>query len=769
MKIEALVELVHTVAESVQQLSSLVEGMPKVLDGKLAVIRETLRSDAAAVRGEVLALRGEFGALQADVGGLKAAYDTTTATMRGEFAQIIGDNREEFGVTVQALNSRIEQLAGVMDTRVNNLSSSFEGTAGATKAALDGLQGEFEALSQRVVVDHAALDTVIKEVNDAVLVLDTGYKLLSGRTVEILNAVATLAPADDVTTLRTHVQSLDDRVTLGLRYVQTTLDEVRAAETEAASSLSDRVGLIDKVFVEASNEATAAIKAVEVRVQAVAESVSSLRQETGDNIRQVREACDTTDLHHRVKTLQITVATGEEGHQQLAARVNETGVALTATQREVTALLESTSTVQTHASERLGRLFEEVNKIAGRIGTVEPLVEQFSTIEAAIGDFAVRVAGVDAFAQELSRQVAANGETLGLAITDFKALEMETRQAIAGHSGELRSTLDETRSALEARITVVETAAGESVGELRRTIANLATTEAMQTAIDAATEPLVASIAAVEVNSRAGHVALTERMNALPTRDEVLNVVGGTVTHKEFGTLQDELNSRWAGFITDVRGVVDNVRMTTDSLGASLTVLSTDHTKLAETVATLPTQMPEFDTMPLKTELMSWLGEQLVEVKEAAVKMPELGLDVELGDDNSMLLTFNFGDKQVTRKVPLKIGVEYKGVYSRDVDYVAGNFVTHKGSTWFAKGRPTGEPGKDITGWQLAVKCGRDGRDATPTRAYVGHETGRLYRETDFLRLNNRLWQCTVKETDLVPEPGDISSTRQWTLIGPVQ
>lgn len=134
-----------------------------------------------------------------------------------------------------------------------------------------------------------------------------------------------------------------------------------------------------------------------------------------------------------------------------------------------------------------------------------------------------------------------------------------------------------------------------------------------------------------------------------------------------------------------------------------------------------------------------------------------------------MVVNLTVGDKTITRATTLALGIEYRGVYRAGETYKPGNFVTHKGSVWAAKGVPTGEPGKDITGWQLAVKHGRDGRDAVATRAYTGHSGGRLYRETDFLRLNNRLWQCTAKETTVVPEPGDILSTAEWTLIGGIR
>lgn len=57
---------------------------------------------------------------------------------------------------------------------------------------------------------------------------------------------------------------------------------------------------------------------------------------------------------------------------------------------------------------------------------------------------------------------------------------------------------------------------------------------------------------------------------------------------------------------------------------------------------------------------------------------------------------------------------EYRGVFKEGQEYTRGNAVTFGGSLWFAqKDAPEGKPG--LTGdenWVLAVKRGRDGKDA---------------------------------------------------------
>jgi hypothetical protein len=54
----------------------------------------------------------------------------------------------------------------------------------------------------------------------------------------------------------------------------------------------------------------------------------------------------------------------------------------------------------------------------------------------------------------------------------------------------------------------------------------------------------------------------------------------------------------------------------------------------------------------------------------------------------------------------------YRGVYRDDQHYEPGDAVTYGGSTWIAHEATQARPGDGATPWQLAVKAGRDGRDA---------------------------------------------------------
>jgi HPt (histidine-containing phosphotransfer) domain-containing protein len=62
--------------------------------------------------------------------------------------------------------------------------------------------------------------------------------------------------------------------------------------------------------------------------------------------------------------------------------------------------------------------------------------------------------------------------------------------------------------------------------------------------------------------------------------------------------------------------------------------------------------------------------------------------------------------------------VTYRGVWQDSEPYTPGNMVTHNGSVWHCKSACQGQrpPGNC---WTLAVKSGRDGKDAVPHKEPV--------------------------------------------------
>ena len=57
--------------------------------------------------------------------------------------------------------------------------------------------------------------------------------------------------------------------------------------------------------------------------------------------------------------------------------------------------------------------------------------------------------------------------------------------------------------------------------------------------------------------------------------------------------------------------------------------------------------------------------------------------------------------------------VDYRGTYEEGVTYPARSFCSHAGSVWWSAVKTKARPGEGPP-WILAVKRGRDGKDAKP-------------------------------------------------------
>ena len=64
-------------------------------------------------------------------------------------------------------------------------------------------------------------------------------------------------------------------------------------------------------------------------------------------------------------------------------------------------------------------------------------------------------------------------------------------------------------------------------------------------------------------------------------------------------------------------------------------------------------------------------------------------------------------------------GTKYLGVHEHGRAYGKGDFVTKDGSLWAALRDHPGEPGTERSGWRLAVKRGRDGRDGVVRKSHA--------------------------------------------------
>lgn len=140
------------------------------------------------------------------------------------------------------------------------------------------------------------------------------------------------------------------------------------------------------------------------------------------------------------------------------------------------------------------------------------------------------------------------------------------------------------------------------------------------------------------------------------------------------------------------------------------------------------------DVLPtLEAGVVKWMAEverranDRFEAKLAEFRQPKDGLDglsiedLEVSHDDDGNVTFKFSRGEVSREFVVPIPrVRDKGVYREDGAYRKGDGVTANGSWWIAQvDEPKGRPGTpEAEGqWRLAVKSGRNGKDAVAITA----------------------------------------------------
>lgn len=136
---------------------------------------------------------------------------------------------------------------------------------------------------------------------------------------------------------------------------------------------------------------------------------------------------------------------------------------------------------------------------------------------------------------------------------------------------------------------------------------------------------------------------------------------------------------------------------------------------------------PGKDGLGLANALIDREGELVLTMTDGTQKSlgPVVGRDGERGQDGSDGITPTFIDAEfIGRTLRLKFDgerscefqlatPEYVGVFKEAQTYEPGDMVSWAGSTWHCD-EPKGlKPGSPDSGWTLAVKKGRDGKDAS--------------------------------------------------------
>jgi hypothetical protein len=130
------------------------------------------------------------------------------------------------------------------------------------------------------------------------------------------------------------------------------------------------------------------------------------------------------------------------------------------------------------------------------------------------------------------------------------------------------------------------------------------------------------------------------------------------------------------------------------------------HAKMREAMTRNPTYAFDLSTLiMLKTTIIQAMAQATIIEAVGGVLRREL--EVKLTDRIAVL------EKRIEEFE--RGGFEYRGIYQRAQAYRRGQVVTHDGSMWVAAKDTVLPPGapEGMNEWTLAVKRGRDGKDAT--------------------------------------------------------
>lgn len=108
--------------------------------------------------------------------------------------------------------------------------------------------------------------------------------------------------------------------------------------------------------------------------------------------------------------------------------------------------------------------------------------------------------------------------------------------------------------------------------------------------------------------------------------------------------------------------------------------------------------------------------------------------DMTVDFDGERTAVVRFARGELVKEFPIRFPVVLdRGVHKADTEYQQGDGVTLQGSWWIAqKDNPPGKPGDPESGWRLAVKAGRPGKDGIGTKGDPGPpgKDGRNYDGT---------------------------------------
>lgn len=622
------------------------------------------------------------------VEGLPSRMDAKLAEVRHDFANLttaMQTQMEELRVDAASLRGSLHSMVGAVRTEMADASNALASVIGDNRAALDAqlgtLTASVSAFESRVGEVATSVETASTKAGEALTVMQTELHNVNERLTGELDTQHSL-----------------------IQQVRTTCDptDLYAGLTRVGQEIMSTNVKIDEV--RNANEATAV--ALERNAVGMNERVNSAQAETAALRVEITNALEATGLH---------IAEVRQGLEETrAAAIAD----VTAVQTDVKGLQLSIVAVDKRVIDNAHAAHDGLAEVRVHVGTMGELIKDFTATHAA--DVEKLNQGLD-HTIELEKRIDENNERLVARYSTAFQRHEDQRQddkAVLRALGDRMDSLDETLHVNVENIAVMR-------GTLLTTSETIGTTHAAVEQVQASVarnhdELTTAQKQVIGLIEDLGSVrALTEMVNNRinDLRDEATNRLNAITEEVRTRATSENLDQLAARSVQEIAAVGENfgknlAALETEmrgALGARAHELAEADQALAQDIADVAGKIPPpYDATQLQADLQAWVGEQLVEHKMAMI-----GFDVEAGSEGKMVFTFKQGTTEIVREVKLGFGLEYRGVYDKeDETYITGNFVTHKGSMWYAKAKPTGEPGKDIDGWQLAVKCGRDGKDA---------------------------------------------------------
>jgi hypothetical protein len=693
-------------AEATATNAALLGERIGAIAGQLATVEQAATASETRTTDEIAAVRKEL--TDADLSIRKDAWEEITK--RFDFDQLALKSHKE---SIEALQNTVTEFKAVVPNLIAEavapVAESVAEVRGVVEHNATAAEQKFGAIHMQFQNDSGHLQRLDEGQNS---LHELTQKLAVDTPNKIAEAVAPVAEA--VQSVRTLVTDHYDMAASEFK----TITERLVSDAEQIGMLVKAEQQQDERISHMAVGTANRIGEVKTALEAsIAETAAAAREEAKgltELVTNTAKAVDQVDNDLKLVNGKL-VETG----RMLDSRFVALETASSSNLEFIAAVKEAAETGQHILLERVERLSTEyMANVQGIRTDLESVGAQLPVIEE-------RMVAV------LNRETQARG-------TEYSELKEATEIAI----GVYQTRTDE----LESSITHLGERVGTVHTELQARIQGVS--GSLQDYMGATDKQIS------EAEARSTDFARTVVAEAAQGMAEVTKTL---LSREDADTVYEEMSKSFTSQFVGVAGLVNEVSQTVKELAeANVETIKSVEELRGEVKAIEPGVTPE----------------QLAELKAQPAQPPAAEFQVRFDDGKfviDMEYEYNGEKKTVSTVVPLNIGVEYRGVYRADQTYPAGHMVSHKGSVWYSRGTATGEPGKDFTGWQLAVKRGADGKSPDPIRTYTKHDDKNVYKESDFLRINNRLWQCAVKETRTVPEPGDIRSTPEWLLIGGVQ